>query len=76
MSDRVEGAAREMGGRVQQKVGEMAGDAKTQASGLYNQATGQAQQQAARLSDVIKDQPLASALLAVGVGYLLGRLTA
>jgi len=65
-----------MGGRVQQKVGEMAGDAKTQASGLYNQAAGQAQQQAARLSDVIKDQPLASALLAVGVGYLLGRLTA
>jgi uncharacterized protein YjbJ (UPF0337 family) len=76
MSDRVEGAARDMGGRVQQKVGEMAGDAKTQASGLYNQAAGQAQQQAARLSDVIKDQPLASALLAVGVGYLLGRLTA
>jgi ElaB/YqjD/DUF883 family membrane-anchored ribosome-binding protein len=54
----------------------MAGDAKTQASGLYNQAAGQAQQQAARLSDVIKDQPLASALLAIGVGYLLGRLTA
>jgi uncharacterized protein YjbJ (UPF0337 family) len=76
MSDRVEGAARDMGGRVQQKVGEMAGDAKTQASGLYNQAAGQAQQQAARLSDVIKDQPLASALLAIGVGYLLGRLTA
>jgi uncharacterized protein YjbJ (UPF0337 family) len=76
MSDRVEGAARDMGGRVQQKVGEMAGEAKTQASGLYNQAAGQAQQQAARLSDVIKDQPLASALLAIGVGYLLGRLTA
>lgn len=63
-------------GVVQQKVGEMAGDAKTQASGLYNQAAGQAQHQAARLSDVIKDQPLASALLAIGVGYLLGRLTA
>jgi uncharacterized protein YjbJ (UPF0337 family) len=76
MSDRLEGAARDMGGRVQQKAGEMAGDVKTQASGLYNQAAGQAQQQAARLSDVIKDQPLASALLAVGVGYLLGRLTA
>ena len=76
MSDSMTGAAREMGGRVQQAVGDMAGDAKTQASGLYNQAAGQAQQQAARLSDVIRDQPLATALAAVGIGYLLGRFTA
>ena len=75
MNDGFEGAAREMGGRVQQTVGEAIGDAKTQASGLYNQAAGQAQQQAARLSDVIKEQPLAAALVAVGIGYLLGRLT-
>jgi uncharacterized protein YjbJ (UPF0337 family) len=74
MSDRFEGAARDMGGRVQQKAGEFAGDAKTQAEGLYNQAAGQAQQQA-RLSDVINDQPIASALVAVGIGYLLGRFT-
>ncbi len=38
MSDRFEGAAREMGGRAQQTIGEAIGDAKTQASGLYNQA--------------------------------------
>ena len=75
MSDRVEGAARDMGGQVQQKAGEFAGDAKTQAEGLYNQAAGQAQQQVARLGDVIKDQPIASALVAVGIGYLLGRFT-
>jgi uncharacterized protein YjbJ (UPF0337 family) len=75
MSDRFEGAAPDMGGRVQQKAGEFAGDAKTQAEGLYNQAAGQAQQQVARLSDVIKDQPIASALVAVGIGYLLGRFT-
>jgi uncharacterized protein YjbJ (UPF0337 family) len=75
MNDGFEGAAREMGGRVQQTVGEAVGDAKTQASGLYNQAAGQAQQQVARLSDVIKDQPIASALVAVGIGYLLGRFT-
>ena len=42
---------------------------------LYNQAAGQAQQQVARLSDVIKDQPIASALVAIGIGYLLGRFT-
>lgn len=76
MSSSFEGATREMGGKVQQKVGDVLGDAKTQASGLYNQAAGQAQQQAARLSDVIKEQPLAAAAVAIGIGYLLGRLTA
>ena len=76
MNDGFEGAAREMGGQVQEKVVYVLGDAKTQASGLYNQAAGQAQQQAARLSDVIKEQPLAAAMVAVGIGYLLGRLTA
>ena len=52
MSD-FQGKAREMAGRVQEKVGEFTGDAKTQAEGLYNQAAGQAQQQIARLGDVI-----------------------
>jgi uncharacterized protein YjbJ (UPF0337 family) len=75
MSDRLQGTTREMGGRVQQTLGDMAGDAKTQAAGLYNQAAGQAQEQVAKLSDVIKDQPITSALVAIGVGYLLGRLT-
>jgi len=75
MNDQFEGAARDMGGRVQQKVGEVVGDARSQAEGLYNQAAGQAQQQAAQLRDLIKDQPLISAAIAVGVGYLLGRLT-
>ena len=75
MSDKFEGTAREFGGRVQQKVGEFAGDAKTQAEGMYNQAAGQAQQQVSRLSDVIKDQPITSALVAIGIGYLLGRYT-
>jgi uncharacterized protein YjbJ (UPF0337 family) len=70
-----QGTAREMGGRVQQKVGEYAGNARTQAQGLYNQAAGQAEQQIARLSDVIRDQPITSALVAVGIGYLLGRFT-
>jgi uncharacterized protein YjbJ (UPF0337 family) len=64
-----------MGGRVQEKVGEYAGNAKTQAQGLYNQAAGQAEQQIARLSDVIRDQPITSALVAIGIGYLLGRFT-
>jgi uncharacterized protein YjbJ (UPF0337 family) len=74
MSD-FQGKAREMAGRVQEKVGELSGDAKTQAAGLYNQAAGQAQQQVVRLNDLIKDQPIPAVLVAAAVGYLLGRLT-
>ena len=74
MSD-FQGKAREMAGRVQEKVGELSGDAKTQAAGLYNQAAGQAQQQVVRLSDLIKDQPIPAILVAAAAGYLLGRLT-
>jgi uncharacterized protein YjbJ (UPF0337 family) len=76
MNDRVEGTAREFGGRVQEAVGDVAGDAKTQAQGLYNQASGQAQQAAAQFSDVVKAQPVVATLIAVAIGYVLGRLTA
>ena len=70
-----QGGARQMAGRVQEKIGEFIGDAETQGEGLYNQAAGQAQQQIARLGDVIKAQPIPAILVAAAVGYLLGRLT-
>lgn len=76
MNDRVEGAAREFGGRVQETVGNVTGDSKTQAQGLYNQAAGQAQQAAGQFSDVIKAQPIVASLVALAIGYVLGRLTA
>jgi len=75
MNDRVEGTVREFGGRVQEAVGDVTGDAKTQAQGLYNQAAGQAQQAATQLTDVVKAQPILASLAALGIGYLLGRLT-
>ncbi len=75
MSDKIEGKARDTFGRAQQTVGDTFGDSQTQAKGVYNQATGQAQEQAARLGEVIRDQPLTAALIALGVGYILGRLT-
>ena len=76
MNDRVEGTAREFGGRLQEGVGDMTGDTKTQAQGLYNQASGQAQQAAAQFSDVVKAQPVVASLVALAIGYVLGRLTA
>ncbi len=75
MSDRVGGSAREFGGRVQEAVGDVTGDSKTQAQGLYNQASGQAQQAAAQFSDVVKAQPVVASLVALAIGYVLGRLT-
>jgi uncharacterized protein YjbJ (UPF0337 family) len=76
MNDRVEGTAREFGGRVQETVGNVTGDSKTQAQGLYNQAAGQAQQAAGQFSDVVKSQPIVASLIALAIGYVLGRLTA
>ncbi|MFL5288695.1 MAG: CsbD family protein [Rhodopila sp.] len=75
-TNRVEGTARDLGGRAQEAVGNLAGDTRTQAQGLYNQASGQAQQAAGQFSDLIKSQPIVSTLVAVAIGYVLGRLTA
>jgi len=68
-------AARTAGRREREAVGEAASDAATRAEGIYNQAAGEAQQQIVRLGDVIKEQPIVSVLIALGIGYLLGRLT-
>ena len=76
MSDRFEGTARDLGGRVQEGIGNLTGDTKTQAEGMYNQAAGQAQQAVGQMSDIVKAQPLAAIVIAAGVGYILGRLTA
>jgi uncharacterized protein YjbJ (UPF0337 family) len=76
MSDNSESMTREAGGSVQDTVGKRVGDTGMQAPGIYNQVAGQAQEKVARLSEVIRDQPLTAALVAVGIGYVLGRLTA
>jgi len=83
MSDRFEGTVREMGGRVQETVGDAVGDAKSQADGLYNQAAGRAQQMwgqaqgaSEQFSETVRAQPLVAVGIALGIGYLIGRLTA
>jgi uncharacterized protein YjbJ (UPF0337 family) len=83
MSENLQGTVREMGGRVQRKAGEAVGDTKMQADGLYNQAAGTAQQMwgqaqdaTDQMSGAIRAQPLVAAAIAIGIGYILGRLTA
>ncbi len=41
--DRIEGAAKNIGGKVQSAAGDLIGDNKTKADGLVNQAAGSAQ---------------------------------
>jgi uncharacterized protein YjbJ (UPF0337 family) len=86
--NQVEGTARKYGGRVQEGVGSISGDAKTRVEGAVNEAAGTAQQlygqtaDAARqtvttldtwLRNAIETQPYTSAIVALGIGWLLGR---
>jgi uncharacterized protein YjbJ (UPF0337 family) len=87
--NRIEGTARNLGGEVQEGVGRVTGDVKTKTEGVANQAAGAAQDlygqtaDAARqtattldnwLRDTIETQPYTTAIVALGVGWLLGRM--
>ncbi len=87
--DRIKGAATDFGGKVKDAVGGLTGDAKTQAEGKADQATGQLQntfgsaKDAARegaatfgteLDSFMSEKPMTSLLIAVGAGYVLARL--
>jgi uncharacterized protein YjbJ (UPF0337 family) len=87
--NRLEGTARNLGGKIQEGVGRATGDTKTKAEGLMNQAAGTAQDlygqtaDAARqtattldawLRNSIETQPYTTAVVALGIGWLLGRI--
>jgi uncharacterized protein YjbJ (UPF0337 family) len=87
--DRVAGTARKLGGRVQEDVGRFTGDAQTQLKGMADQAAGTAQDLYGQAADTARDtaatldkwlrntietQPYATALVALGIGWLLGRM--
>jgi uncharacterized protein YjbJ (UPF0337 family) len=87
--NRLEGTARNLGGKVQEDVGSATGDVTTQAEGMANQEAGAAQDAYGRAADAtrsgavnldrwvrnaIETQPYTSALVALGIGWLLGRM--
>jgi uncharacterized protein YjbJ (UPF0337 family) len=94
--NRVSGTARNVGGKVQEGVGRVTGDTRTQAEGLANQVTGTAQDLYGRARDsageatdtavnmagsfekmlrnTIENQPYTAAAVALGLGWLLGRM--
>ena len=93
--NRVEGTIRNVGGKVQEGLGRATGDAKTQAQGVINQASGAAQDLYGQAKDTaiqaagaardntasvqdwlrhtIETQPYTAVLVALGIGWLLGR---
>jgi uncharacterized protein YjbJ (UPF0337 family) len=86
--NRVEGTLRNVGGKAQEAVGRATDNGRTRAEGVANQAVGAAQDlygqaaDAARetatnlegwLRKTIETQPYTTALVALGIGWLLGR---
>ena len=87
--DRVYGTAKNLGGKVEEAAGRVAGDPKTQARGKFDQAAGAAQDLYGQASDAargtaeslndwlrtaIETQPYTTAVVALGIGWLLGRM--
>jgi uncharacterized protein YjbJ (UPF0337 family) len=87
--NRLEGTARNLGGKIEEQVGRATGDTKIRAKGLLNQAAGAAQDVYGQTADVarqtattldawlrnsIETQPYTTAVVALGIGWLLGRL--
>ena len=52
--DQVKGKAKEVGGKVQQKVGEAVGSRQQQSEGLSNQAEGKVQEKVGDVKDIVK----------------------
>ena len=76
--NRIEGTAKNIGGKIQDSVGGLTGDSSIQARGKANQAAGQVQDTYGQMVDEVtsfaKDQPVAALLSAAGVGLVLGYL--
>lgn len=75
-SDRIEGAARDVGGKIQDAAGGLMGDAATQFRGKADQVAGKAQQVYGQAVDGAKsfthEQPIGALLTAMSVGVVLG----
>ena len=87
--NRLSGTARNAGGKAEEGVGRLTGDMKTQLQGKLDQAAGAAEDlygqtaDAARetaitfdkwLRNTIETKPYTAAMVALGIGWLLGRM--
>ena len=53
--DRVEGSAKNMGGKVKEGFGKLTGDSKTEADGKADQAEGKVQNTVGGIKDTVRD---------------------
>ena len=53
--DKVKGAEKDLGGKIQQEVGKLVGSREQQAKGLKNQAEGKVQEHVGDLKENLKD---------------------
>jgi len=74
-SNTISGTARDMAGRVRESVGEAIGDQRTRVHGLANQGYGRANRAAGQAGSMIREQPIAMTLVALVIGYVLGRIS-
>jgi len=87
--DRISGTARNVGGKIEEGAGRLTGDARTQMQGKLDQAAGAAQDLYGQTTEVARDtaatfdkwlrrsietQPYTAAMVALGIGWLLGRM--
>lgn len=87
--NRIAGTARNVGGKLEETAGGLTGDTKTTLQGKLDQAAGAAQDLYGQTADVARDtavtfdkwlrtsvesQPYTAAMVALGLGWLLGRM--
>jgi len=53
--DQVKGAAKDIGGKIQEEAGKLTGNKKQEAKGLLNQAKGKVQHEVGNLKEAVKD---------------------
>ena len=53
--DQVKGAAKDLGGKIQEEAGKLVGNEKQRAKGLKNQVEGKVQERFGDLKEAIKD---------------------
>lgn len=53
--DQIKGTAKDIGGKIQEKVGDAVGSSKQQVEGLQNQVEGKIQKKVGDLKEAVKD---------------------
>ncbi len=54
--DQVKGTAKDIGGKIQEKVGDVVGSSKQQVEGLQKQVEGKIQKKVGDLKEAVKDE--------------------